>query len=251
MNYKVLLGALSILFISSTILIAQPTIKKETFYSYNIKGQISGYVFPDLPYAFDALEPAIDSVTMRIHYDRHHRGYYAKFVAQAKELKLPPVSLEELFKVTDTLPEGIRNNGGGYYNHVMFWENLSSDGKDTGPDTRLENSINAAFGSFEVFKETFSNLAKAKFGSGWAWLILNDRNQLEIVTTSNQDNPLMSVVDKKGIPLLALDIWEHAYYLKYQNKRADYIDAFWNVVNWNEVNKRYREALNKQSTSEK
>lgn len=251
MKTNIFLSALTAIIFSSVILNAQPAIKKESFYSYNNKGEISGYIFPSLPYTYTALEPVIDSVTVRIHYDKHHRAYFAKFTAQAKDLKLPAVPLEELFKVIDTLPEGIRNNGGGYYNHVLYWENMSPDGKDTHPDTRLENAINTTFGSFEVFRETFSNLAKAKFGSGWAWLILNQNNQLEIVTTSNQDNPLMSVSEKKGIPLLALDVWEHAYYLSYQNKRADYVDAFWKVVNWNEVNKRYREALTKQSSSVK
>lgn len=251
MKNKILLSLLGAFIFSSLILDAQPSVKKESFYSYNNKGEISGYIFPELRYSYSALEPAIDSVTMRIHYDKHHRAYFAKFAAQVKDLKLAAVPLEDLFKVIDTLPEGIRNNGGGYYNHVLYWDNMSPDGKDTHPDTRLENALNQTFGTFTVFKETFANMAKAKFGSGWVWLILNASNQLEIVTTSNQDNPLMSVSEKKGIPLLALDVWEHAYYLKYQNKRADYIDAFWNVVNWNEVNKRYRDALMKQSSSVK
>lgn len=197
--------------------------------------------FPALPYAYDALEPYIDAKTMEIHYDKHHRAYYTNFVNAVKGNPLEKQPLEEIFASVSKHPDAVRNNGGGLYNHTLFWDNLA---KDSGkPSNELSEALNKAFGSFDKFKETFSNAAKTRFGSGWAWLVLKSDKTLAVGSTANQDNPLMDISQVKGTPLLALDVWEHAYYLKYQNRRPEYVDAFWNVVNWEEVNSRYSQAL--------
>jgi Fe-Mn family superoxide dismutase len=199
--------------------------------------------FPALPYSYDALEPYIDARTVEIHYDRHHRAYFTNFMNAIKGTALENSSIEKIFAEVSKAGDAVRNNGGGFYNHVIYWENL---GKGTsGPSPELSAAIIKAFGSFEKFKEAFSNSAKTRFGSGWAWLVLTPDKNLAVGSTPNQDNPLMDISSFKGIPLLTIDVWEHAYYLKYQNKRADYVDAFWNIVNWEEVNRRYREALKK------
>jgi Fe-Mn family superoxide dismutase len=197
--------------------------------------------FPLLPYAYNALEPYIDARTMEIHYDKHHRAYYTNFVNAIKGTPLENVTLEEIFASVSKQSDAVRNNGGGYYNHLLFWNNLAAG--SAAPPDELTAAIVKSFGSFDKFKETFGNAAKTRFGSGWAWLYLNADKTLGIGSTPNQDNPLMDISPVKGKPLLTLDVWEHAYYLKYQNKRADYIDAFWNVVNWKEVNDRYQKAL--------
>ena len=197
--------------------------------------------FPALPFAYNALEPYIDARTMEIHYDKHHRAYFTNFTAAIKGTPLENNTIEQIFSKVSAAGDAIRNNGGGFYNHVFFWNNLSA--RSAGPSLELSAALTKTFGSFEKFKEVFSNSAKTRFGSGWAWLYLTSDRKLEVGSTPNQDNPLMDISPIKGIPLLAIDVWEHAYYLKYQNKRADYVDAFWNVVNWEEVNKRYREAL--------
>jgi Fe-Mn family superoxide dismutase len=209
-----------------------------TFNDFSDKG--TEFMFPELPYAFDALEPYIDKMTMEIHYDRHHRGYYTKFMDEVKGTALADKSFAEIFASVSKESAGIRNNGGGFYNHNLFWENLSPDGGE--PSEKLMAAINEQFGSFEKFKETFSNAAATRFGSGWAWLVVNGDGKLEVGSTPNQDNPLMDVSPVKGSPILALDVWEHAYYLKYQNKRPDYIGAFWKVVNWDVVNTRFDKA---------
>jgi Fe-Mn family superoxide dismutase len=197
--------------------------------------------FPALPYGYDALEPYIDARTMEIHYDKHHRAYYTNFVNAVKGTADEKASLKEIFATMSKHSDAVRNNGGGYYNHILFWENL---GKGTSaPSKELADAITAAFGSFDKFKETFNTAAKTRFGSGWAWLVLTPEKKLAIGSTPNQDNPLMDISPIKGTPILALDVWEHAYYLKYQNKRADYVDAFWSVVNWDEVNRRYAVAV--------
>lgn len=197
--------------------------------------------FPPLPYGYDALEPHIDARTMELHYDKHHRAYYTNFVNAVKGNPLENQSVEEIFASISKHPDAVRNNGGGFYNHTIFWNNLS---KETGkPSSELNEAINKAFGSFDKFKETFNNAAKTRFGSGWAWLVLKSDKTLAVGSTANQDNPLMDNAPVKGAPLLALDVWEHAYYLKYQNRRPEYVDAFWNVVNWNEVNKRFTESF--------
>jgi superoxide dismutase, Fe-Mn family len=197
--------------------------------------------FPPLPYAYDALEPYIDARTMEIHYDKHHRAYFTNYVNAIKGTPLEGMSVTDVFASVSKQSDAVRNNGGGYYNHIFFWNNLAS--KSAGPSSELSAAIAKSFGSFDKFKETFSTAGKTRFGSGWAWLCLSSDKNLTIGSTPNQDNPLMDISTVKGTPLLTLDVWEHAYYLKYQNKRADYIDAFWNVVNWEEVNKRYAAAL--------
>ncbi|HLP74442.1 MAG TPA: superoxide dismutase [Bacteroidales bacterium] len=197
--------------------------------------------FPALPYAYDALEPYIDARTMELHYDKHHRAYYTNFMNAVKGTPAENQALPGIFATVSKYPDAIRNNGGGFYNHTIFWNNLSKEpGK---PSSDLSSAIDKAFGSFDKFKETFSNAAKTRFGSGWAWLVLTPDKKLAVGSTGNQDNPLMDISQFKGTPLLTLDVWEHAYYLKYQNRRPEYIDAFWNVVNWNEVNRRYSEGL--------
>jgi superoxide dismutase, Fe-Mn family len=198
--------------------------------------------FPALPYAYNALEPYIDARTMEIHYDKHHRTYHTNLLNAIKGTSLEGIALSEIFASMSKHPELVRNNGGGYFNHLFFWKNLQTG--SAGPGKPLLDAIIKSFGTFEKFKETFTNAAKSRFGSGWAWLYVNSEKNLAIGSTPNQDNPLMDLSTIKGTPLLTLDVWEHAYYLKYQNKRADYIDAFWNVVNWEEVGKRYEQSLN-------
>jgi len=198
--------------------------------------------FWSLCYPYDALEPYIDAATMEIHHSKHYRAYYDNFMKAIAGTGMETESLEEIFKKTGQLSSSIRNNGGGYYNHNVFWANLSPEGGE--PSAELKTAIESAFGSWDNFKAEFNKASLSVFGSGWAWLILSAEGKVEITTTANQDNPLMDVVAKKGLPLLALDVWEHAYYLNYQNRRAAYIEAFWNVINWNEVNNRY--ALGKQ-----
>jgi Fe-Mn family superoxide dismutase len=196
------------------------------------------FVLPKLPYAYDALEPYIDKETMEIHHSKHHAGYTRKFNAALEKSGLQPKSAREILKNISKYNEAIRNNGGGYLNHKIFWKSLSPDGGGD-PSGEIAAAINNDFGSFTNFKEAFGTAAKSHFGSGWAWLVV-DNNKLKIVTTANQDNPIMDILpdEKKGWPLLCIDVWEHAYYLKYQNKRTDYVDAFWDIVNWNTVNEK-------------
>lgn len=202
---------------------------------------LSTLEFPALPYAYDALEPYIDARTMEIHYDRHHRTYFNNFVNALKGTAFENQPPEKIFSGISGAGDAIRNNGGGYYNHVFFWNSLAP--KSAGPSRALTAALTKTFGSVDKFKETFSNAAKTRFGSGWAWLYLTADKTLAVGSTPNQDNTLMDISPVRGTPLLTLDVWEHAYYLKYQNKRADYVDAFWNVVNWEEVEKRYQLAL--------
>jgi Fe-Mn family superoxide dismutase len=197
--------------------------------------------FPALPYAYNALEPYIDARTMEIHYDKHHRAYFNNFSAAIKGTPLEHSTIEQIFNTISGATDAVRNNGGGFYNHVFFWNNLSP--KSAGPPTELSSALIKNFGSFEKFTEAFSNSALTRFGSGWAWLYLTPDKNLAIGSTPNQDNPLMDVSPFDGIPLLAIDVWEHAYYLKYLNRRADYIKALWNVVNWEELNRRYLSAV--------
>jgi superoxide dismutase, Fe-Mn family len=197
--------------------------------------------FPALPYSYDALEPYIDARTMEIHYDRHHRTYFNNLVTAVKGTPMEALPVEELLKSVSTRGDAIRNNGGGFYNHSLFWNNLGK-GPST-PSAELKAAIDKSFGSIDKFRETFNNAAKTRFGSGWAWLCMGTDKNLVVFSTPNQDNPLMDLSPVKGTPLLTLDVWEHAYYLKYLNKRVDYIDAFWNVVNWDEVSRRYANAV--------
>lgn len=198
------------------------------------------YNLPDLPYAHDALEPHIDARTMEIHHGKHHNGYVTKLNAAVEGTDLGSKSVEDLLRDIDSVPadkkQPIINNGGGHANHSLFWSVLSPDGGGK-PDGELADAINKTFGSFESFKEDFANAAATRFGSGWAWLVVN-RGKLEVTSTPNQDSPYM---DGKT-PILGLDVWEHAYYLNYQNRRPDYISAFWNVVNWSKVNELYKAA---------
>ncbi len=203
---------------------------------------------PDLPYAYDKLEPYIDVETMMVHHKKHHKGYTTKLNDALKEIKLTETSIEKIMRNISKYPLSIRNNGGGYFNHCLYWTTMApkEDGGGGKPSNRLSKFIEEKFGSFEKFKEGFSKAAATRFGSGWAWLCVDKDNKLFICSTANQDNPLMDIPEnkgQKGIPILCLDVWEHAYYLKYQNKRPDYINAFWNVVNWKEVERRYDQAL--------
>lgn len=199
------------------------------------------FELPDLPYAFNALEPHIDARTMEIHHDKHHAGYTSKLNAALEgHSNLQSKSIEELLGSLNSVPENIRtavrNNGGGFANHSLFWQIMSPNGGGQ-PSGDLANAINSAFGSFENFKEQFNSAATGRFGSGWAWLVVDNGN-LTVTSTPNQDTPLM----EGKTPILGVDVWEHAYYLKYQNRRADYVSAFWNVINWDEVAKRYNAA---------
>ncbi len=196
------------------------------------------FQLPNLPYAYDALEPHIDARTMEIHHTKHHNGYTTKLNAAIEGTDLSGKTIEEIMKDLDMSNTAVRNNGGGFYNHVLFWEVMSPDGGGT-PDGELGDAINAAFGSFDSFKEQFSSAAATRFGSGWAWLCVHPGGKVEICSTPNQDNPLMPGVACGGHPILGLDVWEHAYYLHYQNRRPDYIKEFFSVINWAKVAENY------------
>lgn len=220
-------------------------INPQSLYTQAANGLQNGFAFPALPYSYDALEPYLDKATVEIHYSKHHRAYFDKFVAAVKGTEMEKMSLETIFSSISKAPDAVRNNAGGFYNHTLYWENMAPKAGGL-PSGKLAAAIDKTFGTFDKFKEQFGTAGKTKFGSGWAWLILDKTGLLQITTTSNQDNPLMDVVAQRGIPLLALDVWEHAYYLKYQNKRADYVDAFWNLINWPEVQKRFDKAMLKK-----
>lgn len=194
---------------------------------------------PDLKYAFNALEPHIDATTMEIHHDRHHKAYVDNLNKAIEGTDAADMSLEDLMANISKYPAAVRNNGGGHYNHTLFWEILGADGGT--PSGELSDAINTAFGSLDGLKEKMNTAGTTRFGSGWAWLIVKD-GKLEVTSTPNQDNPLMDVAEVKGTPILGIDVWEHAYYLKYQNKRPDYLGAIWNVINWGEVAKRFSAA---------
>lgn len=195
------------------------------------------FELPKLGYAYDALEPNFDAQTMEIHYSKHHQGYTNNLNAALEGKEEAEKSIEDILANVSKLGGAVRNNGGGFYNHTIFWENLSPNGGGK-PEGELLKAIEESFGSFEKFQEEFNKAAATRFGSGWAWLI-KQGNKLVVTSTPNQDNPLMDIAEEKGTVLLGLDVWEHAYYLKYQNRRPDYIKAFWNVVNWNVVTDRF------------
>lgn len=196
------------------------------------------FELPKLPYAFDALEPNIDAQTMEIHHDKHHKGYTDKLNDAIKGTDLEGKTIENILGNLDMQNKAVRNNGGGFYNHSLFWNVMSPKGGGK-PSGDLAKAIDDAFGNFDAFKEKFSDAAKTQFGSGWAWLCVQKGGKVDVCSTPNQDNPLMPNTGCGGTPILGLDVWEHAYYLKYQNKRPDYVGAFWNVVNWDEVSSNY------------
>jgi len=201
------------------------------------------FQLPDLPYAFDALEPHIDARTMEIHHGKHHAGYTKKLNAAIEGTNLENAKIEDILANVSKHSGGVRNNGGGFYNHSLFWSIMSPDGGGE-PSERMNihKAIVRDFGSFDSFKKEFAAAAGTRFGSGWAWLCVDSDDKLFICSTANQDNPLMDVVPENGTPILGLDVWEHAYYLNYQNRRPDYISAFFNIINWQAVTKRYNDA---------
>jgi len=198
------------------------------------------FELPQLPYAYDALEPYIDKQTMEIHHTKHHQAYTTNLNAAIQGTDLENKSIEEILRNISSAPVAVRNNGGGYYNHNIFWKLLSPNGGGA-PTGAVAEAINSSFGSFENFKQEFAKAATTRFGSGWAWLCKMDDGALQICSTPNQDCPLMDVSECKGFPILGLDVWEHAYYLKYQNRRPEYITNFFDIINWEEVNRRFAE----------
>lgn len=238
--FKSLLAGVGISFLGKKALNAEPN---ASFIDFKDE-QKGPYTLPALPYAYDALEPYIDLQTMQIHHTKHHQGYVNNLNKALESLKDAPGTLEGLLAGVSKLPTAIRNNAGGHWNHSLFWtlmQPVSSSATPNAPKGKLADAINSAFGSFDKFKEQFSTAGKERFGSGWAWLVVQN-GKLAIGSTPNQDNPLMDLSDFKGTPVLALDVWEHAYYLKYQNKRADYLAAWWNIVNWEKAGELFEKA---------
>jgi Fe-Mn family superoxide dismutase len=199
------------------------------------------FTLSPLPYAHDALEPHIDATTMQIHHGKHHQAYVDNLNKALTGTEHEGKTIEEIVKHAGSISVAVRNNGGGHWNHDFFWNSLSPNAGGM-PTGKLAEAITASFGSFDAFKEKFQTAGMTRFGSGWAWLIVKD-GKLEICSTPNQDNPLMDIAEVKGSPILGVDVWEHAYYLKYQNRRADYLAAFWNVINWNTVEERMHAAM--------
>ncbi len=200
------------------------------------------FQLPDLNYGFDSLEPHIDAKTMQIHHGKHHAGYTSKLNAAVEGTDLEGKSIEDLLSNLDLSNSAVRNNGGGYYNHCLFWEIMSPNGGGS-PSGNLLDAIEKAFGSFDEFKAEFSKAAATRFGSGWAWLCAHSDGSLEICSTANQDNPIMNGIGCGGSPILGLDVWEHAYYLNYQNRRPDYINGFFNVIDWAKVEEKYNSSI--------
>ena len=200
------------------------------------------FQLPDLNYGFDSLEPHIDAKTMQIHHGKHHAGYTSKLNAAVEGTDLEGKSIEDLLSNLDLSNSAVRNNGGGYYNHCLFWEIMSPNGGGS-PSGDLLSAIEKAFGSFDEFKAEFSKAAATRFGSGWAWLCAHSDGSLEICSTANQDNPIMNGIGCGGSPILGLDVWEHAYYLNYQNRRPDYINGFFNVIDWAKVEAKYNSSI--------
>jgi len=222
-----------------TAALAAPVFTPFNSLAFNNKN-FKGHIFPDLPYDFNALEPYIDAQTMELHYTKHHQGYFNNFMTAAKGTKLADTPLEKIFETVSKESATVRNNGGGLYNHTLFWESMTPSQQDVPSD--LRKAIEKDFGSFDSFKQKFADASKTRFGSGWGWLALKNNGKLFVTSTPNQDNPLMDVAEEQGLPILGLDVWEHAYYLKYQNRRAEYVDNFWKIVNWKAVNDRLKKA---------
>ena len=198
------------------------------------------FTLPDLPYAHDALEPHIDAKTMEIHHGKHHAGYTNNLNNAIEDTDLNGKSIEDIITGMDMNNGAVRNNGGGFFNHSLFWSVMSPNGGGE-PTGELADAINTAYGNFDVFKDTFSKAAATRFGSGWAWLCVHSGGKVEVCSSPNQDNPIMPGIGCGGTPILGLDVWEHAYYLNYQNRRPDYVSAFFNVINWGEVSRRFNE----------
>lgn len=202
------------------------------------------FTLGELPYAADALDPVIDAETMTLHHDKHHRAYVDNLnKAIAADDALQGVTLEDFIANAGTYPAAVRNNAGGHWNHTFFWESMVAPDATGEPSEELAAAIEAVYGDMDAFKTAFNEAGAGRFGSGWVWLIVNDANELEITTTPNQDNPLMDVADDKGTPIIGNDVWEHAYYLKYNNRRPEYLSAWWGVVNWDVISQRYDAAL--------
>jgi len=212
-------------------------------YSLTIKNQVMAFTLPSLPYATDALEPHIDKTTMEIHHGKHHQAYVDNLNKAVAGTEHENKSLDELVASAGKISPAVRNNGGGHWNHSFFWQILGPNAGGE-PKGALAEAIKSTFESFDAFKEKLNAAGTTRFGSGWAWLIVKD-GKLEVTSTPNQDNPLMDVAEVKGTPILGVDVWEHAYYLKYQNRRPEYLKAFWNAVNWDAVSKNYDAAVKK------
>ncbi|HEU4716667.1 MAG TPA: superoxide dismutase [Bacteroidia bacterium] len=229
--FKSFLAGIGISFLGKNSLNANPA---QANFLELIEDSTGPYTLPLLPYAYDALEPTIDMQTMQIHHTKHHQAYVNNLNKALETIKDAPSNLDDLLKNVSKYPASIRNNGGGHWNHSLFWTLMKPVSPDAVnmPTGKLAEAINSTFGSLDKFKELFANAGKERFGSGWAWLIVGKDKKLAICSTPNQDNPIMDIAETKGTPILGIDVWEHAYYLKYQNKRPDYITAWWNVVNW-------------------
>lgn len=200
------------------------------------------FELPKLPYSFNSLEPHIDARTMEIHHGKHHQAYVTNLNNAIAGTDAEKLSIEDICKNISKYPVAVRNNGGGHYNHDLFWK-IMKPGGGGAPSGALGDAINAAFGNFDEFKTKFAAAGTTRFGSGWAWLVVTPEKKLVVSSTPNQDNPLMDLAEVKGTPVMGLDVWEHAYYLHYQNRRPDYITAWWNVVNWDEVSSRFQAAM--------
>ena len=246
MRKNIKLFSTSILAIATVFLIPVCANAQQNNAPKAIDAPMSAFTLAPLPYAYDALEPAIDTQTMTIHHDKHHQAYVDNLnKAIAANPALGGQSLDQLIVKAGTLPPAVRNNAGGHWNHTFFWDSMAPVAKSGTPSPALNAAIISSFGSMDNFKAEFKKAGLGRFGSGWVWLIVGADGKLAITSTPNQDNPLMDIAEVKGTPLLGNDMWEHAYYLKYQNKRGDYIDTWWQVVNWDAVSKRYASAMKK------
>jgi Fe-Mn family superoxide dismutase len=246
MRRNIKIFSTTILAISTIFLLPSYVSAQQANAPKTINAPINTFALAPLPYAYDALEPAIDAQTMTIHHDKHHQAYVDNLnKAIAANPVLSGQSIAQLVAKAGTLPPAVRNNAGGHWNHSFFWDSMTPIAKSGTPSPALKTAIESSFGSFDNFKAEFKKAGLGRFGSGWVWLIVGADGKLAITSTQNQDNPLMDIAEVKGTPLLGNDMWEHAYYLKYQNKRADYLDAWWQVVNWDVVSSRYANAIKK------
>jgi Fe-Mn family superoxide dismutase len=234
-----IIGSLSLVGISSIKGFAKSSLNSLSNKIEETKMNNGTFSLPPLPYPYDALEPYIDKWTMELHHTKHHQAYVNNLNKAIEGTELAGKTLEELIGMASKVPAAVRNNGGGHWNHTFFWNIMKPNGGGL-PSGELADAINSTFGSFENFKKAFTDSALGRFGSGWAWLIMSN-GKLVVSSTPNQDNPLMDVAEVKGIPILGIDVWEHAYYLKYQNRRNEYVENWWNVVNWDEVSRLFKQ----------